>query len=63
MIGFACFFAIGAIYIMEQKCEREISEIRKPTLAQVERRLDRESERLDREIEKLLSEHRELCRR
>jgi len=62
VIGFACFFAIGAIYIMEQKCDRDIREIYKPTLAQIERKLDAENERLDREIEKLLLEHRRLCR-
>lgn len=62
MIGFACLFAMGAVCILQQRCERDIKEIRRPTLAQIERQLDAENEKLDREIEALLFEHRKLCK-
>lgn len=62
MIGFACLFAIGAACILQDKCEREVKHIYRPTLAQIERQLDAENERLDREIEALLYEHRKLCK-
>lgn len=53
---------MGAVCILQQRCERDIKEIRRPTLAQIERQLDAENEKLDREIEALLFEHRKLCK-
>lgn len=62
MIGFICTLAIGAVCILQNRCEREVRDIHRPTLRQIERRLDAENEKLDREIEALLLEHRKLCK-
>jgi len=61
MIAFYCLTAAGFVLLMQDKCNREIVDIKKPSLREIERRLDAESEALDQEIERLLAEHRKLC--
>lgn len=62
MILFYCITAAGAVLIAKNKCDRNIREIKHPSLAEIERRLDAENEALDREIDELLLKHRNLCR-
>lgn len=61
MILFYCLTAAGFVLVAKNKCDRNIAEIRRPSLAEIERRLDAENAELDAEIESLLLEHRKLC--
>lgn len=61
MILFYCLTAAGFVLVAKNKCDRNIAEIQRPSLAEIERRLDAENAALDAEIESLLLEHRKLC--
>ena len=61
MILFYCLTAAGFVLVAKNKCERNIAEIQKPSLKDIERRLDAENAALDMEIDRLLLEHRRLC--
>ncbi len=60
---FWCITSAGLLLSMKHKCERDLTASEKPSLQQMERLLDAQSNELDREIRSLLSDYRELLER
>lgn len=63
MIALYCITATGLLLSMQYRAQRMFDDQGKPSLEEVERRLDEENMRLDNELASLLYRHRILCRR